>query len=382
MIDTVVLKVAAPCNLRCSYCYEYEAGDDSWRRMPKHVGVDVAAHLGRRIREYASSRGLSRFNVMLHGGEPLLVGAAKLDTIVRTLRAEAGDVDLHIGMQTNGVLVDEAAIDLVREHRIMVGVSLDGGAVENRRRLDLRGRPTFDAAVRGYRMLRARAPDQLSGLLAVINVENDPRATIVALCGLAPKQLDLLLPFETHDSLGERREAWGHRLDAWLHEAFDAWFHDAERSKVRIRIFEDALQACVTRRAKTDWFGRRRIAYLVVLTDGSIDVLDHLKVIGSDSSRFRGTTADIATQSIADAEILAAALLDRYGASSLPGGCRDCAQADVCAGGYLPHRYAARSQFDNPSVACAAIRGMFVRAEAILGQRKSAPPRDGDRTQT
>ena len=35
IIDTVILKVVAPCNLNCSYCYEYNMGDDSWKFKPK-----------------------------------------------------------------------------------------------------------------------------------------------------------------------------------------------------------------------------------------------------------------------------------------------------------------------------------------------------------
>ncbi|MBM3276443.1 MAG: FxsB family radical SAM/SPASM domain protein, partial [Candidatus Sericytochromatia bacterium] len=65
MIDTIVLKTAAPCNLACTYCYEYQAGDNSWKTMPKHVDVATAERLGSRICEYATGHGLKRFQVML-----------------------------------------------------------------------------------------------------------------------------------------------------------------------------------------------------------------------------------------------------------------------------------------------------------------------------
>jgi sulfatase maturation enzyme AslB (radical SAM superfamily) len=83
-------------------------------------------------------------------------------------------------MQTNAVLVTEDIAAFVRENQVKVGVSLDGDALHNRRRLDLLGRPTFERALAGYRLLQARAPDFLSGILAVIDVSNAASDTVIA----------------------------------------------------------------------------------------------------------------------------------------------------------------------------------------------------------
>jgi uncharacterized protein len=369
VIDTVVLKVAAPCNLRCTYCYEYQAGDTSWQRMPKHLDPATARQLGSRIREYAAGRDLVRFQVTLHGGEPLLLGRGKLEAIVAALREAAAPVELRLGMQTNGVLVDGDIVSFVKENRVRVGVSLDGNAAQNRRRIDLSGRPTFERALAGYRFLQTDAPEWLSGILTVIDLDNDPADTVGFLCSLRPRQLDLLLPFETHDTLGKSRGEWSARLDDWLRRAFEVWFHNREYATVKIRIFEDAMQAAITRRPRTDWFGPRRVSYLVVATNGDIDTLDHLKVIGEGSGQFRGTAANVFDHPLAEAETSAAALLESFGATVLPTGCQTCSLCDVCAGGYLPHRYSAATVFDNPSVACTAIQGMFRRFLPIVQSR-------------
>jgi uncharacterized protein len=369
MIDSIVLKVAAPCNLRCTYCYEYQTGDTSWQQMPKHLGPGTARQLGLRIREYATDRNLSRFQVIFHGGEPLLLSRSKLESVIAALREAAAPVELRLGMQTNGVLIDEGTVSLVRENCVRVGVSLDGNAGQNRRRVDLTGRPTFERALAGYRRLQNSAPEFLSGILTVIDLDNDPASTVGFLCSLQPRQLDLLLPFETHDSLGPHRAEWSARLDDWLQRASDAWLRNPEYSKVKIRIFEDAMQAAITRHPRTDWFGPRRLSYLLVATSGDIDTLDHLKVIGENSSQFRDTAANLFDHTLAEAEAAALNLLERFGASTLPTGCSACSLRDVCAGGYLPHRYSTATVFDNPSVACAAIQGMFSRFLPIMQSR-------------
>ena len=40
-ISGYVIKVASRCNLNCSYCYEYNMGDSSWKKMPKYMEEEL-----------------------------------------------------------------------------------------------------------------------------------------------------------------------------------------------------------------------------------------------------------------------------------------------------------------------------------------------------
>jgi uncharacterized protein len=76
-LDTVLLKVASRCNLDCGYCYVYHMGDQGWREQPKLMSAAVlervADRLGAQLRLQRTP-----FSVVLHGGEPLLLGPARL----------------------------------------------------------------------------------------------------------------------------------------------------------------------------------------------------------------------------------------------------------------------------------------------------------------
>lgn len=78
VINSIVLKVVAPCNLNCSYCYEYNRGDSTWKDMPKQISSETAACIGMRISEYASSVSKKHFQINLHGGEPTMLGEKDL----------------------------------------------------------------------------------------------------------------------------------------------------------------------------------------------------------------------------------------------------------------------------------------------------------------
>ena len=67
-----ILKLHSRCNLACDYCYMYEMADQSWRRMPRRMSKAVIDRTAVRVAEHVDAHGLTRAEVILHGGEPLL----------------------------------------------------------------------------------------------------------------------------------------------------------------------------------------------------------------------------------------------------------------------------------------------------------------------
>lgn len=366
MIQSLILKVAARCNIACTYCYEYTAGDQTWRDKPRFLKPELARQLGHRLREYGETHKVDKINIVAHGGEPLLLGAYRLDTLFRELREGAGPIRLSFSLQTNGLLLDKEICDVLKNHSVMVGVSLDGGLHENRYRVDFAGDNTWARAVEGIELLREHYPSIWGGILGVIDLASDPVRTLDALCAFGPPQLDLLQPFTTHDMAGVLRRQTAARFGQWMLKAMQHWLSVREYSNIRIRVFEDVLQASLSGQPKTDWFGPRRLSYLVIETDGTYDLLDQLKVIGGQSSLFRTTRSTIETMSMIEAEQAAHLLLTRYGADRLPTDCEGCRWSGVCGAGHLTSRYSARRIFDNRSVYCEGIASLLDTARQTM----------------
>src|SRR5580693_6073961 len=76
--STFVVKVASRCNLNCSYCYMYNLADQTYRGQPAVMSGAVTAAMARRIASHASRHGVPSVHVILHGGEPLLLGRHRL----------------------------------------------------------------------------------------------------------------------------------------------------------------------------------------------------------------------------------------------------------------------------------------------------------------
>jgi uncharacterized protein len=116
VIDLLVVWVTTACQLRCRYCY-MQAGDGPRRDLDPGLFELALATLpvGRRT------------EIQISGGEPWLVPDIVTAVVERARRAGIS----RIGIQTNGIAVDDRFVTFVRAHGIGVGVSLDGPAEVN-----------------------------------------------------------------------------------------------------------------------------------------------------------------------------------------------------------------------------------------------------------
>lgn len=358
-MNTIILKVAAGCNLGCDYCYEYNKNDDTWKLKPRLISDDILYHLILRIKEFIKPGEHKPFNIVFHGGEPLLAGFKNLSRILQNLNYELKNYNLKYFIQTNGTLLNKNFLDLFSVYNVKIGISLDGNEKQNSLRTFKNGKESFHKVIESYKYIKTYNEKLLSGILCVINPEDDPIEALEFLLSLEPPTIDLLLPFETHETLMNRSDKWNEKLSIWLLKAFQIWFNNERFHSTKIRIFEDILQSLITHSPKTDWFGARRITYLVVQTDGSFDLLDHLKVIGKDSEKIRSLQLNLKEHSIDDAIKSANRVLFENSAFVTPDKCSKCKYENSCAGGYLPHRYSYSKKFDNHSIACESIYSLF-----------------------
>src|ERR1035441_4881341 len=132
-LSQFVLKVHSRCDLACDHCYVYESADQSWRGRPMAISDEVISRTAQRIAEHAASHALRTVRVVLHGGEPLLAGPARLRRVVTELHAALrGVCRLDLRIHTNGVLLDEDFCELFAEHGVKVGISIDGDRVDRK----------------------------------------------------------------------------------------------------------------------------------------------------------------------------------------------------------------------------------------------------------
>ncbi|WP_030855265.1 radical SAM/SPASM protein FxsBH, inactivated beta-hydroxylase extension form [Streptomyces sp. NRRL F-4474] len=367
----IVLKVHSRCDLACDHCYVYEHADQSWRARPKVISPEVISRTASRLAEHARDHALPSVTVILHGGEPLLAGTARLRLVCEEFsRALTGIAALDLRIHTNGLQLSTRYLDLFAEFGVRVGISLDGDrAANDRHRRFADGRTSHPLVLAAVALLRSAPYRHLyQGLLCTVDVANDPVAVLDALVELEPPRVDFLLPHATWETPPVRPDGAPDAYARWLLRIFDHW--ERLGRPVPVRLFESLLSTLRGGPSLTESLGLAPTDLVVVETDGTLEQVDSLK------SAFEGAAAtgfnvfDHAFDRVAAHPGVRARQLGLAGVSD---SCRRCPVVRSCGGGLYTHRYRDRNGFDNPSVYCTDLRELVDGVEGRTAPRETAP---------
>ncbi|WP_433332316.1 FxsB family cyclophane-forming radical SAM/SPASM peptide maturase [Spirillospora sp. CA-294931] len=356
------------CDLACAHCYVYRHADTSWAAKPARISARVVRRAAERIAEHCAERNLPEVAVVLHGGEPLLVGHQAMRDVLAELKDVLGRVTeprLHI--QTNGVRLDPAFCELFTEFEVGVGVSLDGDRASNdRHRVFASGRTSHPQTLRALALLR-EYPSIYSGVLCTIDVRNDPIAVYEALLAESPPGVDLLLPHATWDDPPLRPDGAATPYADWLGRLHARWVADGR--PVPIRLFDSLASLARGGPSWTEAIGPGAVGMLTIETDGGWELADSLKTAYDGAP---ATGMDIFAHSVAEAAAHPRAAVRATARASLSPECRACSVVDLCGGGLYAHRYRTGSGFANPSVYCPDLLTFITRTFPRAG-RPAAP---------
>ncbi len=351
-IDTVLLKTASRCNIACSYCYVYQLGDQGWQRQPPAMSRSTIDAVVGRLDELRQAQGRD-FAVVLHGGEPLLLGEALLTRLLTGLRARL-PVGCTLSVQTNGTLLTEPLLDLFSDAGATVSVSLDGPPkVHDARRVGFDQGGTFEATLDGIHCLqRHPAAERLfSGTLSVVEPSTDPGEIYWFLRGLGVPGMNFLLPDGNHSRLPPCKTGFdSHEAGEWLAALFDVYMSDPD--PVPIRLLDDLVKLLLGGSATKEGMGQDLSAIFIIDTDGTVTKNDTLKSAFDGADRFDEpwSVHSHSLQEIArTATFRESVELQRPSANQ----CLRCPELSVCGGGMPLHRWSDERGFDNPSVFCA-----------------------------
>jgi uncharacterized protein len=165
-VNLVVVQPTPFCNIDCRYCY-----------LPRRNDRDVIDDrtlvnlFGKLWRSGWVGRDI---HAVWHAGEPTVLPPRFYRRAFALADSERPDgVRLTHSFQTNATLLDEEWCDLIERYEVRVGVSIDGPAsLNDRNRVTRAGRSSFDKALRGLRLLKARGiPFQVITVLSSASLD-------------------------------------------------------------------------------------------------------------------------------------------------------------------------------------------------------------------
>lgn len=333
----------------------------------------IAQAAARRIAEHATAWGLPRVRVVLHGGEPLLLGPARMDDLITRIRTPIEAVTrLSLTMQTNGVRLGPAMCDVLKRHGVRVGVSLDGDrAANDRHRRFANDASSFEQAQAALALLRQPDYRELyAGILCTVDVRNPPEQVYRALLAERPPSVDFLLPHATWDSPPYRPEGHPTPYADWFSVIHRLWLTDGQ--PMRIRLFEGLHSTARGGPSGSEQLGAGAVDLAVIETDGRYEQADSVKTAYDGAP---ATGLSVLTATVDDVSRLQPIAARQYGADGLNAVCRSCPVVRQCAGGLYAHRFRTGHGFANPSVFCPDLRVLIERTnkEVSVHSASTAP---------
>ncbi len=323
----VMAKPVGPrCNLHCTYCY-YTCKENDFptgvRCMPEALLKDYI-----RQRLEAPAGPITHFE--WHGGEPTLAGLDFFRSIVRWQRAycPSGHVFSN-GLQTNGLLLNQAWIRFLRQENFSVGLSLDGPAdLHDAFRKTADGRPSHARVMEAFRLLKQSGI--FCNVLCVLHLKNtaEPDRVYDFFREADVRYLQFLPFVPAADVNREARAAAAsaEAMGAFLCRVFDRWIK-ADVGRIVIQTFDEALRPV---------YGAPHALCIHRETCGDVAVLEHEGSFYScdhfvDTAHCLGNLREQSLSSLAsDPRLL------RFGRNkqdTLPCACRECDVLAFCNGG-------------------------------------------------
>lgn len=146
-VKQLVLQPTPYCNLDCKYCYLPERKNRS--RMDPLLPADAIQYLA------DSNLASPGIQVIWHAGEPLAAGLPFYQKALQNIKERNFPYHLIQSLQTNGTLITDEWCQFFKEHKVTVGVSIDGPQhIHDQNRVFHSGKGSFDLCMKGVSLLK------------------------------------------------------------------------------------------------------------------------------------------------------------------------------------------------------------------------------------
>ncbi|XXF79983.1 anaerobic sulfatase maturase [Myxococcaceae bacterium GXIMD 01537] len=385
----------AVCNLDCKYCF-FLSKDRLYPNSTFRMSDEV---LERYVRQLLEAHGEPEVNVAWQGGEPTLMGLEFFQRSVEYVEKHRRPGQrVAYSIQTNGTRLDEAWGAFLKQHRFLVGLSVDGPReMHDAYRVNKGGAGTFDEVMRGLAVLKRNGVD--FNILCTVHAANEQHPLEVYRFlrdGLGARHLQFIPIVErvTKELLPVANEGWGERpggerplytqagtlvtersvnaerYGRFLVEIFEEWVR-RDVGEVFVQMFDAALGAHVGQHSLCIFSPTCGDA-LALEHNGDLYSCDHYVEPDFLLGNIRDTSM---------AEMVASPRQRKFGQDkqdTLPRYCRECPVRFACNGGCPRERFISTPDGEpGLNYLCAGYKAFFTHVDRPMRFMADLLRRDG-----
>lgn len=261
-------------------------GDDNWLHMDKLMSEETIDAACTSLAQLSTLQDRP-FTVVLHGGEPLLLGISKLEHFLSRLR-KALPQNYPVSIQTNGILISDKILDVCSKYKTTIAVSINGPKhIHDKERLSHNGSGTFEQVLKGIMRIKCHTDAEFldSGCLAVIDPSSDPKEIYSFFKKLETPSVDFLYKDGNHSKLPYGKKSFESiEYGSWMVRLLNIYLNDL--NPLPIRILDDMLKVILGGVVSQEGVGVTDFGILVIDTDGTLMKNDTLKSSYNGADKF------------------------------------------------------------------------------------------------
>ncbi len=265
----IMLKPASSlCNMRCKYCFYADVS--AARNIPSYgimSAETVEALLKRLAAEF--SRG-DRIGIAFQGGEPTLAGLSFFRDFVEKASSIL-QADVSYALQTNGLLLDDEWRAFLKEHRFLVGLSLDLlPEIHDSVRVDSAGDGTYKRVTESLALLKKHGID-CNVLCTLTNTAaRHPKQIWNQLVRLGIDYMQFTPCLGKPDGTPSNHALTPRRFASFYKQLFTCWYEDFQKGNRRsVKFFDDIVNQIILGRPTQCGMDGACQPQLVIEADGS-----------------------------------------------------------------------------------------------------------------
>jgi len=365
-----VKPAGALCNLECRYCYYLETASLDPAGAPLRMTEDV---LDRYIAQHLAAAPGPQVAFSWHGGEPTVLGLDYFRRIVE-LQRKHRPPGWHIvnGMQTNGLLLDDAWCRFLAAEGFRVGLSLDGPQeLHDAYRVTRGGEPTHLRVMRAFeRLVRHQVATDILTVVHDRNVRH-PLRVYRYLRGIGAESVSFLPLVERVRGAGggvTSRTVPADAYGVFLCDVFDEWLA-RDRGRISVQLFDEATRPAL---------GLEHSLCIFRPTCGDVPVIEHNGDFYScdhfvDAAHRLGNIATTTLGELIESEAQRA--FGDAKRDGLPGYCRTCEFLAMCNGGCPKDRFIATPDGEpGLNYLCVGFKRFFARIQPFAAALSAGRP--------
>lgn len=324
-LSILIKPVSGLCNIDCKYCFYKELNDG------KCGEKCMSEAIMKQLIDKAADSGAKEILFAFQGGEPFLAGEEYYEKFIAYAGKKILDAKVSFSIQTNGTILSDRYVQILKENQFLVGISLDGPKyIQDHYRQTCQGEGTFERVIaNAKRMMTEGIP---VNILTVITKYSALRAK--KMYQFYKKSGFKYLQFiPCMDSRTEVQGSQEESLDSesyykFLKELFDCWYVDFMQGEyISIRHFDNWVRLTMGQPVDTCSMNGKCGSYFVIERNGMVYPCDFY----ADEKHCLGTIVKDNFGQLLEHLEKGTFLTESIEKRSVK--CIDCSNEDLCHGG-------------------------------------------------